>query len=53
VEHTVFFDDLVSWDAKLSIAREFGLAGVGAWSLGWVDETTAAELYPLLNRHLR
>jgi len=53
VEHTVFFDDLVSWDAKLSIAREFGLAGVGAWSMGWVDETTAAELYPLLNRHLR
>uniref|UniRef100_UPI0005148BA3 Glycoside hydrolase family 18 n=1 Tax=Desulfitobacterium hafniense (strain DSM 10664 / DCB-2) TaxID=272564 RepID=UPI0005148BA3 len=53
VEHTVFFDDYTSWNAKLSIINEFGLAGVGPWAMGWVDENTAEGLFPLLNQHLR
>ncbi|WP_018305586.1 cell wall-binding repeat-containing protein [Desulfitobacterium hafniense] len=53
VDHTVFFDDYTSWNAKLSIINEFGLAGVGPWAMGWVDENTAEGLFPLLNQHLR
>ncbi|MEL1133804.1 cell wall-binding repeat-containing protein [Desulfitobacterium sp. THU1] len=53
VEHTVFFDDYTSWNAKLGVINEFGLAGVGPWAMGWVDEETAEGLYPLLNQHLR
>ncbi|AGA70618.1 putative glycosyl hydrolase [Desulfitobacterium dichloroeliminans LMG P-21439] len=53
VEHTVFFDDFTSWNAKLGVINEFGLAGVGPWAMGWVDEETAEGLYPLLNQHLR
>lgn len=53
VAHTVFFDDFTSWNAKLTVINEFGLAGVAPWAMGWVDEETAEGLYPLLNQHLR
>jgi hypothetical protein len=32
---------------------EYGLGGMGAWSLYWMTEETAKEIFPLLQRHLR
>jgi len=31
--HRVWFEDLRSWQAKIDLVREYGLAGVGVWQL--------------------
>jgi spore germination protein YaaH/putative cell wall-binding protein len=51
--HKVYFDDPQSWGAKLALVNDYGLAGVGAWSLYWMTEETAKEVFPLLQRYLR
>lgn len=51
--HKVYFDDIPSWEAKLSLMDDYGLAGMGGWSLYWMTEDTAKEIFPLLQRHLR
>jgi spore germination protein YaaH/putative cell wall-binding protein len=51
--HKVYFDDLLSWDAKLSLMSDYGLGGMGGWSLYWMTEDTANEIFPLLQHHLR
>ena len=52
--HTAYFDDAQSWNRKLELMNEYGLGGVGAWSLFWtMSPATANELYPVLKRHLR
>jgi spore germination protein len=33
IVHRVWFEDLRSWQAKLNLVREYGLAGVGVWQL--------------------
>lgn len=33
VEHIVWFENEESWRARLSLVREFGLAGVGIWNI--------------------
>jgi putative cell wall-binding protein len=50
---TAYFDDAASWGAKLDLVDEFDLAGIGGWSMGWINEISAPELWPLLNRRLR
>jgi putative cell wall-binding protein len=45
---TAYFDDPLSWDAKFDLLYQFNLAGFGGWSLGWINEVSAPELYPLL-----
>ncbi len=52
-QHTVYFDDLLSWKAKLSLLDTYGLGGIGSWSLYWVYKETAPSLYSLLKEHLR
>lgn len=32
-EHVVWFEDLRSWQAKIDLVREYGLAGIGVWQL--------------------
>lgn len=51
--HKVYFDDIPSWEAKLSLMDDYGLGGMGGWSLYWMTEDTANEIFPLLQRHLR
>ena len=42
VDHTVWFEDVRSWQAKVNLAREYGLYGAGVWNLlrefrpGWL-----------------
>ena len=52
-QHTVYFDDLLSWKAKLNLLDTYGLGGIGSWSLYWVTKETAPSLYSLLKEHLR
>jgi spore germination protein YaaH/putative cell wall-binding protein len=52
-EHTVYYDDPQSWEAKLTILDKYGLGGIGSWSLNWLDKETADQLFPLLQQHLR
>ncbi|MHB1653241.1 MAG: cell wall-binding repeat-containing protein [Desulfitobacteriaceae bacterium] len=52
-QHTVYFDDPLSWEAKLSLLDKYGLGGIGAWSLYWVNSDTGNQLFPMLKRHLR
>lgn len=33
VRHVVWFEDLRSWQAKFSLVREYGLAGLGIWTI--------------------
>lgn len=33
VAHEVWFEDLRSWQAKLDLVKEYGLAGIGIWQL--------------------
>lgn len=35
--HTVYFEDLASLDGKLALVDQYGVGGIGAWSLYWVD----------------
>ncbi len=51
--HTVYFDDLTSWSAKLALIDNYDLGGIGAWSLYWVNDQTAQILFPLLKQYLR
>jgi spore germination protein YaaH/putative cell wall-binding protein len=50
---TAYFDDAISWGAKLDLVDEFNLAGVGGWSMGWINDVSAPELWPLLHQRLR
>ncbi|MDR3539710.1 MAG: cell wall-binding repeat-containing protein [Desulfosporosinus sp.] len=52
-QHTVYYDDLTSWDAKLGLLDTYGLGGIGSWSLYWVSNDTAPSLFSLLKEHLR
>jgi spore germination protein YaaH/putative cell wall-binding protein len=52
-QHTVYFDDLQSWEAKLGLLDSYGLGGIGSWSLYWVSKDTAPSLSALLKTHLR
>lgn len=52
-EHTVYFDDLLSWKAKLNLLDTYELGGIGSWSTYWVTKETAPSLYSLLKEHLR
>jgi putative cell wall-binding protein len=52
-QHTVYFDDLQSWEAKLGLLDTYGLGGIGSWSLYWVSKDTAPTLFALLKTHLR
>jgi len=52
--HTVYYDDYTSWNVKLSLLNQYGLGGIGAWSLYWLGSPNAAgQAYPLLKQHLR
>lgn len=53
VQHTVYFDDEKSWDAKLSLLDEFNIGGIAPWAMGWLDSDSASLLFPLLKSHLR
>lgn len=33
IRHVVWFEDVRSWDAKLDLVEEYGLAGVGIWTV--------------------
>jgi spore germination protein YaaH len=50
---TAYFDDAASWGAKLDLVDEFNLAGAGGWSMGWINDISSPELWPLLNQKLR
>lgn len=51
--HKVYYDDLLSLEAKLNLLDRYNLGGAAAWSLYWVNTDTAQNLFPLLQRHLR
>lgn len=55
--HTVYFDDAQSWNAKLALLNQYGLGGIGAWSLSWTinpaSPTSPSAIYPLLKQYLR
>lgn len=52
--HTVYYDDAQSWNAKMGLLSQYGLAGVGAWSLYWtLNPATSNVVYPMLRQHLR
>jgi len=55
--HTVYFDDAQSWNAKMGLLNQYGLGGVGAWSLSWTlnpaNPTSSSTIYPLLKQYLR
>jgi spore germination protein YaaH len=52
-QRTAFFDDRLSWGAKLDLLDEFSLGGIGGWSMGWINEISAPELYPLLKERMQ
>lgn len=52
-EHTVYYDDPQSWEAKLSLLDKYGLGGIGSWSLKWLDKEATDQLFPLLQQYLR
>lgn len=45
---TAYFDDRLSWQAKLDLIEQYDLGGVGGWAMGWINEVSSSELYPLL-----
>jgi spore germination protein YaaH/putative cell wall-binding protein len=52
--HTVYYDDAESWDAKLSLLNQYGLGGVGAWSLSWsLNPVSSTAIFPLLKQYVR
>ena len=52
--HRVYFDDAISWDAKLSLLEQYPLGGIGAWSLRWtMNQNSIDQLFPLIKKHLR
>jgi len=52
--HTVYYDDAQSWNAKMTLLNQYGLGGVGAWSLNWtLNPTSSGSIFPLLKQYLR
>ncbi len=51
--HTVYYDDPQSWEAKLTLLDQYKLGGIASWSLFWLDNETAAKIFPILQQHLR
>lgn len=52
--HTVYYDDAQSWNAKLSLLNQYGLGGIGAWSLSWsLNPASSNAIFPLLKQYLR
>src|SRR5680860_327567 len=52
--HTVYFDDVQSWNAKLQLLNQYRLGGVGAWSLKWtLNPVSIQHIFPLLKQYLR
>ncbi|OCZ49688.1 cell wall-binding repeat-containing protein [Dehalobacter sp. TeCB1] len=49
---TAYFDDRLSWGEKLDIMDEYNLGGIGGWSMGWINEVSTPELYPLLKERI-
>jgi len=45
---TAYFDDRKSWEAKLDVAEQYDLGGFSGWAMGWINEVSSSELYPLL-----
>ncbi|NLI92255.1 MAG: glycoside hydrolase [Peptococcaceae bacterium] len=45
---TAYFDDRQSWEAKFSLVEQYDLGGVGGWAMGWINEVSSSDLYPLL-----
>ncbi|MHB8125720.1 MAG: cell wall-binding repeat-containing protein [Desulfitobacteriaceae bacterium] len=52
-DHTVYYDDPLSWNAKLTLLDQYNLGGIGAWSLFWFNSDTANQFFPLLKLHIR
>ncbi|AFV03699.1 MULTISPECIES: cell wall-binding repeat-containing protein [unclassified Dehalobacter] len=50
---TAYFDDRLSWGEKLDIMDEYNLGGIGGWSMGWINEVSTPELYPLLKERIK
>jgi len=48
IRWTAYFDDRLSWQAKLDLIELYDLGGVGGWAMGWINEVSSSELYPLL-----
>lgn len=52
--HTVYYDDAQSWNAKMGLLSQYGLGGVGAWSLYWtMNPETSNSIFAVLKQHLR
>lgn len=51
-KRTAYFDDRLSWSAKLDLLSEFNLGGIGGWSMIWINDISAPELYPLLKERM-
>jgi len=45
---TAYYDDCQSWSEKLKLVDKYNLGGAGCWSMHWLDEGSAPELYSLL-----
>ena len=51
----VWFEDARSWAAKIGLALDYGLAGIGVWNLdrpfpqGWATLSSLAEIWPGLS----
>jgi spore germination protein YaaH/putative cell wall-binding protein len=50
---TAYFDDRLSWAAKLDLLDSYNLGGIGGWATNWIIDTSAPELYPLLKERLQ
>jgi len=52
--HTVYYDDAQSWNAKMELLSQYGLGGVGAWSLYWtINPESSSTIFSVLKQHLR
>jgi spore germination protein YaaH/putative cell wall-binding protein len=52
-QRTAYFDDRLSWGVKLDLLDSYDLGGVGGWALGWINDISAPEIYPLLKERLQ
>ena len=50
---TAYFDDRLSWAAKLDLLDSYNLGGIGGWATNWIIDSSAPELYPLLKERLQ
>jgi spore germination protein YaaH len=51
-QHIVYYDDLASWQEKLSLLDRYHIGGIGSWSLYWLKDSSP-QLFSLLNERLR